>query len=84
MSDMRLGIIFIFVVIEMLMIRVEENKGSLGYRSKGRWEGEEKLVYEENSNEIVNIEDIDEKNSNDDEGKYNDMKKSKMGENEER
>lgn len=28
MSDMRLGIIFIFVVIEMLMIRVEENKGS--------------------------------------------------------
>lgn len=36
MSDMRLGIIFIFVVIEMLMIRVEENKGSQGYRSKGR------------------------------------------------
>lgn len=28
MNDMRLGIIFIFVVIEMLMIRVEENKGS--------------------------------------------------------
>lgn len=44
----------------------------------------EKLVYEENSNEIVNIEDIDEKNSNDEEGKYNDMKKSEMGENEER
>lgn len=41
-------------------------------------------MYEENSNEIVNIEDIDEKNSNDDEGKYNDMKKSEMGENEER
>lgn len=28
MSDMRLVMIFIFVVIEMLMIRVEENKGS--------------------------------------------------------
>lgn len=41
-------------------------------------------MYEENSNEIVNIEDIDEKNSNDEEGKYNDMKKSEMGENEER
>lgn len=41
-------------------------------------------MYEENSNEIVNIEDIDEKNSNDDEGKYNNMKKSEMGENEER
>lgn len=41
-------------------------------------------MYEENSNEIVNIEDIDEKNSNDDEVKYNDMKNSKMGENEER
>lgn len=41
-------------------------------------------MYEENSNEIVNIEDIDEKNSNDDEGKYNDMKKSEMGENEEK
>lgn len=36
MSDMRLGIIFIFVVIEMLMIRVVKNKGSQGYRSKGR------------------------------------------------
>lgn len=41
-------------------------------------------MYEENSNEIVNIEDIDEKNSNDEEGKYNDMKKSEMGENEEK
>lgn len=41
-------------------------------------------MYEENSNEIVNIEDIDEKNSNDEEGKYNNMKKSEMGENEER
>lgn len=41
-------------------------------------------MYEENSNEIVNIEDIDEKNSNDEKGKYNDMKKSEMGENEER
>lgn len=41
-------------------------------------------MYEVNSNEIVNIEDIDEKNSNDEEGKYNDMKKSEMGENEER
>lgn len=41
-------------------------------------------MYEENSNEIINIEDIDEKNSNDEEGKYNDMKKSEMGENEER
>lgn len=41
-------------------------------------------MYEENSNEIVNIDDIDEKNSNDEEGKYNDMKKSEMGENEER
>lgn len=41
-------------------------------------------MYEENSNKIVNIEDIDEKNSNDEEGKYNDMKKSEMGENEER
>lgn len=41
-------------------------------------------MYEENSNEIVNIEDIDEKNCNDEEGKYNDMKKSEMGENEER
>lgn len=41
-------------------------------------------MYEENSNEIVKFEDIDEKNSNDEEGKYNNMKKSEMGENEER
>lgn len=41
-------------------------------------------MYEENSNEIVKFEYIDEKNSNDEEGKYNNMKKSEMGENEER
>lgn len=75
---------FISAIIETPMTRVEDNEGSQGNTSKDRQEGEGNSAHEDNSDVITNTEDIDEKNSNDKEDKYDDMKKSETGENEER